>query len=500
MGEVNLDRIQVQTNCGVLEGIKEDRLYTFKGIPYAKAGRFKVSQPYTWEGTLACDTFSKKAMQVYDMPMFDGRVQTRDEFDEDCLSLNIYTPALEGSLPVVIYIHGGAFQSGSNQSRSGAYMIRQNNFIYVSVNYRLGALGYLYLGDILGNDYASTGNLGTLDQLAAVKWVYENIRAFGGNPEKITVMGESAGAKSISALLMLPDMQTYCAQASLASGAYQSVRDIHTASEITARFIKIAKNKHPEFKPESLLTMSVDDIIEIQKELCSGPGSTCIFGPVADDINISKDWMTKLHEGNYWKGKAIVGSCLHELVFHKLMDKDFVQHAPGIARELFGVNADIAIKDFEDLSKTISEPDEKKQNDMLADIWVKILSDYMYRTYSARLAQLLYKNGSDVWCYSMEFGRAVHCLDQSMAFEDDEKPSFMFGKVAKEDIEKLSQCIYESYARFFETGDPNGEGIPVWPKLSENEQQKIVWKLPVEIQPIHSEDTLTHFPDNVYQL
>ena len=84
MGEVNLDRIQVQTNCGVLEGIKEDRLYTFKGIPYAKAGRFKVPQPYTWEGTLVCDTFSKKAMQVYDMPMFDGRVQTRDEFDEDC--------------------------------------------------------------------------------------------------------------------------------------------------------------------------------------------------------------------------------------------------------------------------------------------------------------------------------------------------------------------------------------------------------------------------------
>lgn len=495
-----MDKIQVQTQCGTLEGVREGRLYTFKGIPYAKAERFQKPESYTWEGTYVCDTFGKKAMQVYDTPMFDGKVQTRDEFDEDCLNLNIYTPSVEGSLPVVIYIHGGAFQNGSNQGRDGAYMIRDHQFIYVAVNYRLGALGYLYLGELLGKEYASTGNLGTLDQLAAVKWIYENIKVFGGDPEKITIIGESAGAKSIAALLTLPDMKKYCAQACLASGAYQSIRDIHTAQTITDRFMEIAKAHHPQLKPEDLLTMSPDDIIEIQKELCSGPGSTCIFGPVSDGVNIPFGWLDQMHKGNYWKGKAIVGSCLHELVFHKLMDKDFVAHAPQIAEELFGTNADIAISDFEALSKDVQETDEKKKNDILADIWVRILSDYMYRTYSARLAQLLYKNGSDVWYYSMEFGRAVHCLDQGMAFENDEKPMFMFGKVFEKDIDELGQCIYESYVRFFEHGDPNGEGIPYWPKFSDEEQKKIVWNMPVEVKPVLPEDTLDHFPDHVYQL
>lgn len=127
----------------------------------------------------------------------------RKEYGEDCLNLNIYVPARaalearrEGKgLPVAVYIHGGAFQNGSNRDRSGKQIIRDHSFIYVSINYRLGVLGYLYLGAALGEEYRGTGNNGTLDQLAALRWIYDNIGEFGGDRSRITVFGESAGAK-----------------------------------------------------------------------------------------------------------------------------------------------------------------------------------------------------------------------------------------------------------------------------------------------------------------
>ena len=176
--------MKITTRHGQVEGVQEGRLWAFRGIPYAKAERFGKPQPYSWEGVLDCSAFGKKAIQVYDGGAPWQPKQERWEFDEDCLNLNIYTPNVEGKLPVVIYIHGGAFQDGSNQRRSGEGMIRNHNFLYVSVNYRLGVLGYLYLGRLLGEEYQHTGNLGTLDQLAAVEWIYENIAAFGGDPER----------------------------------------------------------------------------------------------------------------------------------------------------------------------------------------------------------------------------------------------------------------------------------------------------------------------------
>lgn len=496
----NQTEIQLQTKCGEVRGVREGNLLAFKGIPYAKADRFSAPEVHTWKGCQDCTKFGKKAIQVYDNPSPWMPKQEREEFDEDCLNLNIYTPSTDGALPVVIYIHGGAFQTGSNQERSGAHMIQNHQFIYVSVNYRLGALGYLYLGKLLGEDYQLTGNLGTLDQLAAVKWIYENIAAFGGDPTRMTIMGESAGAKSIGALLMRPEMKTHCTQVCLGSGASQSTRDTKTAGIIADRFYDIAKKQLGIESPKQILTLSADDILSVQKELCRGEGSTCIFGPVADGIVLPTDWTAYVKSKDYWTGKAIVGSCLHELAFHKLMDKDFIAHAPQIADELFGENAQIAKDDFAMLSSSIETQDTDLKNDQLADVWVKILSDYMYRTYSARLAKLFARNGGRVYYYSMEFGRAVHCLDQGMAFSGSEQPTFMFGGKSKESIEKLSHIIYESYVRFFETGDPNGEGLPVWPEYDPDAPQEMVWDDPVYVREVKADEVLENFPDHVYQL
>ena len=149
-----------------------------------------------------CTKFSPKAFQVTSNP---------SECSEDCLTLNIYTPDLDGSCPVLIDIHGGGFQSGSN---SGHYshperFVKDRRVIYIPIQYRLGVWGYLYLGGLLGDEYAASGNNGTLDQYAAIKWVSENISKFGGDPKRITVMGNSAGAKSVGAQIVNPNQTDF---------------------------------------------------------------------------------------------------------------------------------------------------------------------------------------------------------------------------------------------------------------------------------------------------
>lgn len=484
--------MNITTKSGQVRGVQEGRLWAFRGIPYAKAERFGKPQPYSWQGVLDGSAFGKKAIQVYDGGAPWQQKQERWEFDEDCLNLNIYTPDVNGKLPVLIYIHGGAFQGGSNQEYTGEKIIRNHNFLFVSINYRLGVLGYLYLGKILGGEYQHTGNLGTLDQLAAVEWIHENIAAFGGDPDRMTIMGESAGAKSIGAMLMLPQMRRYCKQICLGSGASQSTRDEETAHKIASRFMELAELK----EPRDILTISADDIIAVQKKLCVGAGNTCMFGPVADDVVIPRNWEDLIASPDYWQGRAIIGSCRNEQIFYRTMEKNFLSAAPGLAEELFGVNAEIAKADFCALVEENGLGEDKNAQE---ELWVKILSDYMYRTYSQRLALSLSRNGSQVWWYTMEFGNAFHCQDRVMAF-GELRIKGMMGPVSPEDADALSQKIYESYARFFEFGDPNWEGIPHWPQVDPVHPMRMVWDMPIRVEEVKPGDVLDRFPNAVYKL
>ncbi len=270
--------MQVKTTSGIVEGCWKDGYYNFLGIPYAKAKRFFPPEKREWEGVYKAFAFGRKAPQSCQQDGEKGQEGGAREYGEDCLNLNIYVPGKQQmprsagrlyvpqqmscsagyspnpsdarleereKLPVAVYIHGGAFQNGSNRDRSGAQVIRDHRFIYVSVNYRLGVLGYLYLGKVLGETFRHTGNIGTLDQLAALGWIRDNIASFGGDVSRITVFGESAGAKALGALLLKPEMKTCCSQVMMASGAYQCIRDEETAAAVTDAFLELAGLQDP---------------------------------------------------------------------------------------------------------------------------------------------------------------------------------------------------------------------------------------------------------------
>lgn len=466
----------IETKTGKVKGEYKQGLYLFKGIPYAMAKRFLAPMDYKWEGILDCVKFKDKACQIKDNKI------NLDGMSEDCLNLNIYTPSLSDNLPVLVEIHGGAFQTGSNQSMDPYHVIGNKKFIYVTINYRLGVLGYLYLGKELGEKYQSSGNNGTLDQLAALKWIHENIVSFGGNPNKVTLLGSSAGAKSIGALMSNSLSKAYFQQAILISGAYQSIRDEHTAQVITDRFKKNIKVQNSQ----ELLTLPVERLLEAQNILCQGFGSTCMFGPVADGIVIPDDFFDKIHSSSYWSGKAIVGSSKTELIFYKWANLNLAEEGKTIAKELFEQNASIAIAEAEELSKTMNSD----------DAWVKVLSDYMYRTYSYRLGQILNENGSTVWQYSTELQPACHCLDHTLSLETRNKLEMYYSQAENmQDIIRLGDKIREAYLSFVIDGDPK---IKEWVPLNEQKVQ-MIWDTPEHVEKINSE-VCNQFPEQVYRI
>ena len=486
----------VRTNQGIVSGKKTGRFIEFLGVPYGKAERFQEARLYSWNGVLACTEFGKKAPQNPTEFQAWSESERDVAFGEDCLNLNIYTPDLEGNLPVLVDIHGGAFQEGSNQDHTPDNVVGNKDFVYINLNYRLGIFGYLYLGKILGNEYQSSGNNGLTDQLLALRWVHENIRFFGGDPNKVTVMGASAGAKSIATLMLFPDSRVYFSQAILSSGAYQSIRNEETAQEVTEQYLELLQGKDSS----KILTTNTEELLAVQKELCSQPGSTCIFGPVADGVKIPYDWEKRLHSDKYWFGRVIIGSCRNELCFHIYLDPDFLVHAPQMAEGLFGLNTKIAVKDYGDLCKRAENLEKKCSEDMKTDFWVQVLSDYMYRMYSQKLAKIMIKNESVVYKYSMEYPPAFHCQDQFFAFEMKDGAKMYQDEEGREERSRLGHMIFEAYTNFILTGDPNGVNVPWWPLYREGEYMRMRWDSKSRAEKEPEKDTLENFPEQVYRL
>lgn len=230
---------------GRVAGHRELGVCAFEGIPYAAppvgARRFRPpAAPRPWHGVLAATR--ARAVCPQDRDLLEEYPDTRTRFtDENCLYLNVWTPKPDGNKrPVMVFIPGGAFVVGSASEPiyNGSHLATRGNAVVVTLNYRLGILGWLELGS-LDRSYAGSGNNGLRDQLAALRWVQRNIGAFGGDPHNVTVFGESAGGISVSALLAVDHPERYFHRAILESGSGYLVHTAAYAQEIARRHFQI---------------------------------------------------------------------------------------------------------------------------------------------------------------------------------------------------------------------------------------------------------------------
>lgn len=458
----------VRTKQGELRGLAGDGFVVFRGVPYAAppvdALRFAPPLPAEpWRGVRNATEHGKIAPQNRSrLAHIMGDFQR--EHGEDCLSLTIWVP--EGRterLPVVVWLHGGAFTTGAGSLDwySGESFARAG-LIVVGVNYRLGALGFLYRPGL------SPGNLGHLDQVAALRWVQENIAAFGGNPQLVTLMGQSAGGASIGSLLAMPPAQGLFRRAIMQSPALQRLNpSTDDATENAGRLLEMLRV--PADRPEKLRAVPVADILAAQGELgrrgMRFADPVTPFRPVLDGTIVPQDSIAAAKAGASAGIDILIGTTREEMAAFYTMD-DSVPKAPEAQiraqfDHVFGADGRAHYNEYRRLRL------DQRPAAALADLY----SDILFRAPSLKLAEAQAGHRRPAYVFQFDWQspsgfEACHCLELPFTFDNfahwQGAPMLKGGDQAA--MARLARIINRAWIAFAKTGDPNHDELPHWPR------------------------------------
>ncbi len=297
-----------------MQGDAEKGVLVFRGIPFATppigALRFRppvASKP--WAEVRPALDFAPACPQLVDI---DPTENNNSVMAEDCLAVNVWTPRADRKKrPVMVWIHGGGFIEGSarNSWYDGAILAGRGDVVVVTLQYRVGAWGFLELAEIGGQDYAESGNLGILDQIAALKWVHENIAAFGGDPNNVTLFGQSAGGCSAGILIISPSARGFFHKAIMESGTPKEVSDKRRAIEVSRAYMKIARVG----SVDELQKLSIAQMRDAQKKLFETRFGYSSFRPVLDGVVIKEMPMRVIAAGRTPSVPILLGTNLDEI-------------------------------------------------------------------------------------------------------------------------------------------------------------------------------------------
>jgi para-nitrobenzyl esterase len=483
--------VVVKTRLGKLQGTREANLCVFRSIPYAQAPvgalRFRPPQPLKrLPGIRPAVGFGPKAVQAGGAAGVQGA--------EDCLYLNVWAPAWPtgtkrpAAKPVVVWVHGGAFTGGSGQDNDTWTFAAQDSIVAVSINYRLGSLGFLQLGSRLGPGYAQSGNCGLLDAVAALRWVQANIRAFGGDPRRVTVMGESAGAKLVGALLVTPAAAGLFQQAILESGAVQAVRDSATAGAVTRQLLR---ELHLS-KPQDLRTLPAETLVRAQAAFTSGAGGLQVFGPVLDGASIPQPPLRYLRRAR--PRPVLLGTNREEAGLFTGPGSLIEQPNEAALAVVFGRNGARVWQAYQRASQT--KP--------ALEAWNATLTDYLYRLATYRLADSLAAAGTPVWLYRFDgpggAQRPVHAQELAYVWNAPAGSSAAAPVAAPATAPRkaadaaLAAVMHAHWARFIKTGRPG----PAWPAYQPATRQALLFDAQPRPVPVNDAYQDADFPTQGY--
>lgn len=504
--------LQVNTQYGILEGFEEDGVKKFLGVPFAQAPvgelRWKAPQPLQpWEGVREAKAFGADPMQldIFGDMAFRGAGRS-----EDCLYLNIWTTAATtaDNLPVLIYFNGGGLMagSGSEPRYDGSAMAKQG-VIGVTANYREGVFGYFAHPELTAaSDYKGSGNYGFLDQVAAIKWVKENIAAFGGDPNRITIVGESAGSFSVSLLMCSPLSKDLIAGAMLSSGAEVMPNKPATLAEAEAAGIDALKGAGIASLADAM-ALSADSL---QKVLPPRGMSRVVI-----DGYFMKESADNVFEKNEQAQVPLLAGW-NSLEGHPA--QALQGQAPTLANFKNAMKAQFGDMTDEILTAYGITADE----DVLSQKGLDLASDLFTGFPTWKVCDYHAKSGLPVYRYhymhprpqvSAKMGDKTGALAGGVREKTEEEkkaaatqPAIAPGAVHSADIEyamgtldtneyydwqqedyDISKLFLTYYANFCKTGNPNGEGLPEWTVITkDNLDNAPVMKIDVESKEVAS--------------
>lgn len=458
----------VHIDTGVLSGIHdpETGLDEFKGIPYATPPigtlRWKPPQPVAaWKGVRAADHFGPRCMQ---RAVFGDMVFRSDGMSEDCLYLNVWTPSLapgKKKLPVLVYFYGGGFMAGDgSEPRYDGASLAQQGIVTVTVNYRLGVFGFLALPALASESpHHAAGNYGLLDQVAALRWVHRHIAAFGGDPDRVTIAGESAGSMSVSALMASPLSKGLMQRAIGESGA--------VLDNLAPTPLAQAERKGEAFEKH----VGAQSLAQLRampaKALLAATGDKDMgsFGPTVDGWFLPRAPEAIYRAGAQAHVPLLVGSNSQEgyyaMLFHDRVPTP--AHYRAFVKQQFGARAKEALA----LYPGGNEAQMKASGTALAgDEFIALATwSWMHFQRSTGDAPVYYyfftkarpakRDGSAgpgtgaVHSGEIEYALGNLSGNRVYAWTDADR--------------KVSSLMQGYFANFIKTGNPNGEGLPHWP-------------------------------------
>ncbi|MET7299089.1 carboxylesterase family protein [Embleya sp. NPDC005575] len=463
---------------GTLRGRAEDGLAVFRGIPYAAAPvgdlRWRPARPHPgWDGVRDAAEYGPSAPQI-------GRVDAvlgghgAPPFDEDCLTLNVWTPGPDDARrPVLVWIHGGGFVSGSGTLPiyAGDTFARDGDLVVVSVSYRIGALGYLCVGA-----EEACGNFWLTDQLAALRWIREHIAAFGGDPDDITVAGQSGGAFSTAALAAHPEGRGLFRRAILQSPPFGAATPDRAQSlRTTAALLEaagVADIAQLRALPWERLVQATIAMFGVQARWGRWPVP---FLPLIDGSTMTRHPLAALIDGAADPGQnagpdILLGWTADEACFafgfNDMYANATTEQVRARFAESFGARAGEAYEIF-----AAERPDADPLG-LLTDL----VSDELFRLPGAALAEARAEQGRPIWVYQFDYatpaydGRlgAGHCLELPFTFRNADRwahAPFLAG-VEPRTLDELGAAMHDAWISFVRTGDPNHAGLPAWERYT----------------------------------
>ena len=470
-----------ETCAGRLEGVYEKGLYAFKGVPYAAPPfgelRWVPPQPVTpWPGVRPAKAFGTVAPQP--AMQFPGAPGEPEPQSEDCLYLNVFSPGLDNTRrPVMIWIHGGAFSmgSGSTQSYTTGTLAQNGNIVLVTINYRLGVLGFLNLNEVTRGRIPSTGNEGLQDQVAALRWVKENIAGFGGDPENITIFGESAGGMSVGCLLNFPEARGLFHKAMLQSPVGEMARPLDASVKITEVFLKTAGLSADDIS--SLRALPVEILLRAQQETAvkTEQGAAPVV-PVADGIVMPRMPIESLEAGLGFKVPAVVGSNLEEDRLFSIMNQ--MMHKVDEVELRRTASKYVAAEDVPTLIEAYRKARAARgQRTTPFELYSAINTDLLFRKTAVRIAeaQCKYAPGGYNYLFSWKSPAAggilgaCHALEVAFVFGNHDAS---FGGSGPE-ADRLSRGMQDAWVSFARTGNPSCAALGDWPRYSEGRSSMV---------------------------
>jgi para-nitrobenzyl esterase len=411
---------------------------------------------------------------------------------EDCLSLNAWTPACdEGRRPVMVWIHGGAFLTGSGATPTfdGSSFAREHDIVVLTINYRLNVFGFLHLGGIDPSETGS-GNCGLLDQIAALEWVRENIARLGGDPSNVTLFGESAGAMSVGILLATPAARGLFHKAILQSGAASSTVDIETAQRAAAQLlVQLGLSTEPD--PIAVLrTLPADDVLAayvdtVRHLSASIPPERAgfLFAPVVDGHVLPDDPLSSVRRGASSDVAVMIGTNADEMEVMRIQIETFYAFDDDETQRrfesVFGNHAGAAAALYE--AVVAGTPHHR---------WTAVDSDKGFLMPAVDLAEARWGQSDDTWMYlfawsTTAFGGRLgsyHTLEIPFVFNSLDRGAAPRVTDGPPDVARqLALRMHAAWARFARSGDPGADDLPPWPRYRSDDRATMVFDVHSEV-------------------